>query len=312
MVSEKSGSGYGHKAYKLNKILLLGAIGFLFFAIGVLIFVISYTRSSITAEKREIIQVLNEGNFEQAYILSKNALRNNPVNYFLLTTNGFSAYQLGISQIDSQSRLYYIDRSIISLRKALLHREAANDGDLHYVLGKAYYFKGAYHVDLAIKHLEIADSLSHDARDIPEFLGLLYASIGDYRRSVEAFARAFVPGNPPADRLLLAIARSYFALEEFDMAKNYLRRCIDTSFDSNLINEAHFLLAEIYININDFNNAERQLFSILENTGENAEARFRLGELYNLQGDTTRARAEWRLAVRQDPAHVRARARLNI
>ena len=39
----------------------------------------------------------------------------------------------------------------------------------------------------------------------------------------------------------------------------------------------------------------------------------RIRELDELiKGDTTRARSEWRMAFRQDPSHVRARARLNI
>jgi predicted negative regulator of RcsB-dependent stress response len=37
-----------------------------------------------------------------------------------------------------------------------------------------------------------------------------------------------------------------------------------------------------------------------------------LGELYALQGDTSRARAAWRLALRADPAHIMARTRLSI
>ncbi|MDR2304024.1 MAG: hypothetical protein LBE10_05500 [Treponema sp.] len=37
-----------------------------------------------------------------------------------------------------------------------------------------------------------------------------------------------------------------------------------------------------------------------------------MGLLYSEKGDTTRARAEWRRAVRIDPAHNNARARLNM
>jgi tetratricopeptide (TPR) repeat protein len=62
----------------------------------------------------------------------------------------------------------------------------------------------------------------------------------------------------------------------------------------------------------EYKSAEEQYNVIIETSGENAEVHFQLGELYNLQGDTTRARAEWRLAYRQDPAHAKARARLNI
>jgi len=318
MLFKKKQSQYGSKVYrlifseKLKKIRLLAAFLFLFLAIGLAIHIFSEARTSLTNEKREMLQYWNAENFEKVYILSKNALIDKPVDYFFLTINGFSAYQLGISQINNQDKLFFINECIISLRKALLLKEAANDGRIHYVLGKAYYYKGSDFSDLAIKYLEKANQLSHDAADIPEFLGLSYAMAGDYRSSVEAFTRAFLPGTTPSDNLLLSIARSYIALNEFTMAEGYLRRCIDTSPDSNSVIIARFLLAEIYMNSGNFENAQIQYYSILSDSGENAEVRFQLGELYNLAGDTTRARAEWRLAVRQDPTHARARTRLNI
>ena len=96
------------------------------------------------------------------------------------------------------------------------------------------------------------------------------------------------------------------------MAIAYLKRCIDSSPDSSSIIIARFLLAEIYLKTNELDTAEELYLAILATSGENAEVHFQLGELYNLKGDTTRARSEWRIAYRQDPAHARARARLNI
>ncbi|MDR1839176.1 MAG: hypothetical protein LBQ93_06300 [Treponema sp.] len=263
-------------------------------------------------ERRELLRFWSDGDFEQAYKISKNALLEKPVDYFLLTINGFSAYQLGISQINSYDKLIFIDESIFSLRKALLHKESSGDGRVFYVLGKAYGYKGNEYADLAVKYLEMANSLSYEAKDIPEYLGLAYAAYGDYRNSVAAFSLAFNPENEPSDNLLLSIARSYMAMEEYSMAVGYLKRCIDTSPDSKSIIVSRFLLAEIYKQSGDYENAENQYLSILNEAGENAEVHYQLGELYSIKGDTTRARSEWRIAYRQDPAHQRARARLNI
>jgi tetratricopeptide (TPR) repeat protein len=263
-------------------------------------------------ERRDILRLWNAGEIEQVYEISRLALEERPIDYFLLTINGFSAYQLGISQINSHNMLFFIDESIRSLRKALLLKDSANDGRVYYVLGKAYSNKGSKYADLTIKYLEKSKALSFEAHDIPEFLGLAYAAIGDYRSSIEAFTQAFVPGRSPSDTLLLSIARSYMAMEEFGMAIGYLKRCIDNSPDSRSIIVARLLLADIYKSSGDHDNAEIQYLSILNDTGENAEVRFQLGELYNLRGDTTRARSEWRIAFRQDPTHTRARARLNI
>jgi len=118
--------------------------------------------------------------------------------------------------------------------------------------------------------------------------------------------------NAPTDRLLLEIGDSYFALEEFDMARAYLQHCIEISNNSQVIVSARILLSIIFRRTGDFNEAEKQLLLIMEEAGENAEARYLLGELYALQGDTARARAEWRLALRADPAHSRARSRLSL
>jgi len=101
-------------------------------------------------------------------------------------------------------------------------------------------------------------------------------------------------------------------MEEYNMAVSYLQRCIELSPDSKSIFTARLLLAEVYIHSGDNNNAQAQYQSILSEFGENAEVRYQMGELFNLMGDTTRARAEWRIAYKQDPAHAKARARLNI
>ena len=287
----------------------------IFFSISVVItviFVLFHVRNNMGSERQELLQIWNNGDYEKTYEISKTALLDKPVDYFFLTINGFSAYQMGISQINNQNMLNFINECIFSLRKALLHKESAGDGRVFYVLGKAYGYKGNEYADLAVKYLEKANDLSYPASDIPEYLGIAYAAFGDYRSSVEAFSLAFVPDKSPSDNLLISIARSYMAMGEYNTAFGYLQRCIDISPDSKSVVVSRMLLAEIYGKNGDYDNAETQYLKVLSDSGENAEVRFQLGEIYSLKGDTTRARAEWRLAYRQDPAHARARARLNI
>jgi len=311
MFNDKTLSRHGRQIYLQKKIRTITASLAIIAAIIASIFIIFQVKNSESNEKHELLRIWNEGNYEKAYEISKIALYKNPVDYDLLTMYGFSAYQLGISQINSQNMLFYIDESIFSLRKALLHKEASGDGRIFYVLGKAYGYKGAEYSDLAVKYLEIAGRI-YDAKDIPEYLGLAYAASGDYRNSVASFSRAFSPDKPPSDNLLLSIARSYIAMEEYGMAAGYLKRCIEISPDAKSVVIARFLLAETFRLTDDYNSAEEQYLSILSDSGENAEVHYQLGELYNLKGDTTKARAEWRLAYRQDPAHAKTRARLNI
>jgi len=310
MLSNKTWSSYGRHIYLLKRIRSIGIIFLSVLLLSVSILIIFQLNNNVTNERRELLKVWNDGDFEQAYEISKNYLLEKPVDYFLLTINGFSAYQLGMSQINNQSMLGYINECIFSLRKALMQKESSKDGRVYYVLGKAYGYKGAEYADLAVKYLEIANKLSYNAQDIPEYLGLAYAAYGDYRSSVEAFSRAFVPGMPASDNLLLSIARSYVAMKEYNMALGYLQRCIDTSPDSKAIVTSRFLLAEIYSASGDYERAEEQYMSIISESGANAEVHFQLGEIYSIKGDTTRARYEWRMANRLDPSHARARARL--
>ena len=234
-------------------------------------------------ERKEILRLWEAGLYEEVYGQSQTSLAARPLDYFLLTMHGFAAYQLGVSQINSLNAQRYFDDCLWALRKALLLKDAANDGRLYYVLGKAYNYKGESYADLSVKYLEMARDLSYNAEDIPEYLGLAYVAMGDYRSSVAAFAEALAAQSTrgddrPSGILLLYIARSYFALEEFDQARAYLQRCIDVSPDSRNI----------------------------------AEAYYQLGELYVRQGDAVRARAEWRLAINADPEHREARRRLSM
>jgi tetratricopeptide (TPR) repeat protein len=282
-------------------------------------------------ERRILRQLWKDAAYGEVFDISGTELEKYPLDYFFLTTYGFAAYQLAVAQINNADTRTYLDACIWSLRKALLIRESSKDGGIRYVLGKAYYAKGAAYADLAVKFLEEARDLSYAAWDIPEYLGLAYAGIHDYRRSVAAFTLALNPpeasaegsgdlgGNSPGDGppypqdlLLLTIARSYLELEEWDAAKAYLWRCVETSRDSSRIVTARLLIGEILANSNDRAGAEAQYLTILEESGENAEAHYRLGELYAAGGDATKARFEWRTALRIDPTHRQSRLKLNI
>jgi tetratricopeptide (TPR) repeat protein len=319
MAKERARSEYGYHARRkhLIKTVVLGALA-LVLCVSLAV-VVSGWRSRLGNEEKELLRLWNGGHYDRAFELSRAALENRPADYFLLTLHGFAAYQLAIAQINSFDTLAYVDECIWSLRKALQARSGSDDGRLQYVLGKAYYHKGAGYEDLAIQYLEEARDRSYDAADIPEHLGLLYAATGDYRASVEAFSRALNPpagaegggggGEIPPEHLLLAMARSYLALEEPENATAYLVRCMEISRDSNTVITVRLLLGEILAGAGKLNDAEAQYQAILDEDGENAEAHYRLGELYYARGNLTRTRAELRSALKIDPAHEPARAR---
>jgi len=266
-------------------------------------------RSASRNESRELRDSFESGAFETAYEQSNQMLKKKPLDFFLLTVHGFSAYQLAIAQTNTFDTLSFIDSCIWSLRKALLSRE--NDGRVFYVLGKAYYYKGAGYSDLAVSYLEKAMAAMYRAADIPEYLGLAYASMKDFRSSVEAFSLALTGDVSPSDILLLAIARSYLALDEAEQARAYLIRCLEITKDSKTTAAARLVLGNTLVKTGDVQGAEKEYLKVIEENDDNAEAHYQLGELYALGGDVTRARAEWRRAIRIDPAHGPARSRLN-
>jgi tetratricopeptide (TPR) repeat protein len=316
MANDRFHSDYGvqvHRKQAIHAAVLAVVIGILISCVTV--FFIGW-RSRLGTEKKELLRLWENGAYEEAYRISGEKLVRKPMDYFLLTLHGFSSYQLAVAQINSFDTLTYIDDAVWSLRKALLTRRGEGESRIYYVLGKAYYYKGPSYADLAVKYLEKAREASYKARDIPEYLGLAYAAVHDYRNSVGAFTLAL--GSPeeegnaeayPSDLLLLSIARSYIELDERDTAKAYLLRCIETSKDSDMILSAKLLLGAVLAAAGDTEGAEALYLAVLDEDGDNAEAHFQLGELYALQGDTTRARARWRRAA---PVHALARARLNM
>jgi len=262
-------------------------------------------------DRKEMMRLWAAGDYDEVFTHSQSELDSRPTDYFLLTMYGFSAYQLGISQINSLNAEQYFDKCISALRQAMIDKKSENDGRLYYVLGKAYSYKGENYADSTIKYLERAKELSDSTADIPEYLGMAYFAVGDYRKSVAAFSEALgTSAEGPSGPLLLFIARAYISLEEFDNARPYLQRCIEVSPDFRTVLSARLYLAEALKMNGDIEGAVKQLQEIIAETGDNAEAHYQLGELYALQGNNTRARAEWRLALRADPAHAKARARL--
>jgi tetratricopeptide (TPR) repeat protein len=288
------------------------SIGKILFGIILLVFLLllpaayNKLKSSSSTGRRQLREFFDSGAFEEAYVKSGEMLEEKPLDSFLLTIHGFSAYQMAIAQINTFDTVLYIDDCIWSLRKALLSN--TQDGRVFYVLGKAYYYKGPEYADLAVNYLEKAQGL-YKAGDIPEYLGLAYAVIRDFRNSVASFTLALT--EDPSDLLLLSIARSYLALGEIEPAHAYLLHCLEISRDSKTITAGRLLLGKTLAETGDLRGAEAEYFKLVEEDAENAEAHYQLGELYALEGDATRARAEWRRALRIDPTHGSARSRLN-
>ncbi|MDR1469773.1 MAG: hypothetical protein LBT00_10815 [Spirochaetaceae bacterium] len=308
-MSKRSPYGVTFRRKKLLKLVI--AVVAVAALVGA-VFSVRTLQSKVNRERSETVGYWQAGDYAEAFRASGVQLQSAPMDYFFLRIYGDSAFQLAISQINTSEMVRYIDESIFALRKAAQTPEGIKDGRVYYVLGKAYYFKGAEYADACVEYLEKAKALGWDANDSAEYLGLSYARLEDYRASVAAFAEALnTAGEHPPETLLLAIARSYVELGENAIAESYLVRCLETSRDVDTAVEARLMLGALMRGRDDYDGAEKQYLAILAEAGEKAAARHELGELYFAQGDIARARAEWRKANRIDPAFAPSIARIN-
>jgi len=304
------GFSYERK-YKRRRVLRTACvILILFTAAGAFLFLPGRTGG---VSQKEITAKWKNGDYAGVFRLSDTALKDNPDDFFFLMTNGIAAYQISRTQVNNADILSYTDRAVWALRRALLTQRGREDPRIKYVLGKAYYYKGPFYADLCIKYLEEARKAGYKAEDIPQFLGLAYASVRDYRNSAAAFSEALTePDAENSDTLLLAIARSYIELGEDDTALPYLVRVSEISKDWPIIRTAGILRSGILIRKGDFEAAKAGLLTLLNEGGENAEVCFELGELYNARNDRARARAEWRRSAKLDPSFTPPRERLGL
>jgi tetratricopeptide (TPR) repeat protein len=298
--------------FKRRRLLKLATIIVVSAAVVCAAIFIRNLQTRLNRERSEPLGYWQAGEYAKAFESSGAYLQTAPMDYFFLTVHGYAAFQLAFSQVSASEMMRYIDQCIFSLRKAILTPDGMKDGRVYYVLGKAYYFKGAEYADCSADYLQRAGALSWNASDMAEYLGLSYARLGDYRASVAAFAEALntIGENPPAT-LLLAIARSYVELQEDAIAESYLARCLDTSRDIDSTVEARLMLGGIMRERGEYDAAETHYLAILAEAGENTAARHQLGELYLAMGDVARARSEWRKANRLDPAYAPSIARIN-
>ena len=243
--------------------------------------------------------------YESVYETSKGILRSSPFNNAALTYHGYAAFYLGVSSLDKMNEQNYLDEAINSLRLALLDAQNSLKSQLAYMLGKAYFYKNTvssyYYADLAVKYLELAKARGYKADDIAEYLGLSYAALGMTMDSIASFTEALLVRE--SDTLLFSIAEQYHKAGQNAAAEQYLFRVIKECDDENLVLQSRMLLGSIYIAENKYREATEEFLSVLEKNENSADAHYKLGILYEKQGDMVKARSEWRNALRIQVNH---------
>lgn len=237
-------------------------------------------------------------------------LKKRPFNGEALAMRGFSAYYIFAEQNDFSVSYPYLNDCILHLRLALQRVSSSEKPKIAYMLGKAYYQKGYYYADLAVKYLEYAKNAGVTANDLPEFLGMSASLLGDTEKAIEAFTMALA--EDPSDLLLFALAENYIKIYDEKNAKLYLFETIDKTKDTLLELKCRYLLGSLFLDEGEINDAEKEFNSILEKDETSADAHYGLGLVSEIRGDLIKARAEWRKALKLNPLHEKTRIKLNL
>ena len=154
---------------------------------------------------------------------------------------------------------------------------------------------------MVIYYLLKAKKDGYKADDIPELLGLSYASLGMTMESISAFTEALLVRE--SDILLLSIAEQYHAVGQDNAAEQYLFRISQNCKDEQIILKSHLLMGNIALQRENFEDAEKEFNFILEKNENSADALYGLGVIYESQGDMVKARSEWRKTLRIQNNH---------
>ena len=302
--TEENNSSIVRKPGKLLPALLI-SIAVVSVLSGISIFVyrkINYTihnNPSVTKLASQWSEYDYAGVYETACDLTEKKFLNNTV----YTYRGYAAYYLGVSETDPALAQEYINDSISSLRIALLKAKEKTIPQIKYMLGKAYFYKNIicsyhYYADLVVKYLEDAKALGYKADDIPEYLGISYGQLGMSFESIARFSEALLIRN--SDSLLLSIAEQYYKEGQFAAAKQYLFQVTANAGDDNLLLKGQTLLAKIYLEEQQYDEAKSLFDLILAKNENSADAHYGLGIIYEKKGDLVKARAEWRKTLKID------------
>ncbi len=253
-------------------------------------------------------QLWNEGSYTQLAEKCEKKLSQDPLDPKALVYGGFSYFYLAIGQFTMEEKIPLLNKSIIYLRKVLLLKPIPLENKVQYILGKAYYNKGRYYLDLSIEYLKDSINAGFIQDDSFKYLGLAYGELGMYKKAVYYFLKAL--SNKPDDMLYLVLGQTYYKMENMSTSEKYLLDALESTHDFSIEQKCRFLLGKIYLDENKFDKALKQYNKILEKNRNSADAHYYLGEIYSKLNKKVKARAEWRKALEIDPSHYGALLRL--
>ncbi len=269
------------------------------------------TPVGIRRRNTELLQLWNDGHYDEVLRAAQAILDDEPVDAEALTFGGFAHFYVGLALSERSEQLEHFHRAIILLRRALHVPYASLAAERDYVLAKAYYHRGDEYVDLTVYYMERALERTYDAPDSRTYLGLAHAILGDHEQGVRWFEAALEHAEPDEQTAIrVRAADSYVQLDRYAEARETLLPVIDEPGDESLVLIARNKLAHIEILDRRWDVAARLLSETIELFPQSADAYYYLGIVYEETDRGVQARNLWRTARDIDPDHTDALMRL--
>ena len=138
-------------AATLAVLLVLGAGGVLFFS-GALT---PRARASVEQDM-DLATLWNQGLYSEVASVARQRLVSDPSDAEALLFLGFSSYYQAYYEKTLEERIPLLEESIVALRRVRLLPDVPMTAEVYAVLGQAYYYKGSFYYDLAVRYLEQA------------------------------------------------------------------------------------------------------------------------------------------------------------
>ncbi|MCK4797533.1 MAG: tetratricopeptide repeat protein, partial [Spirochaetes bacterium] len=156
--------------------------------------------------------------------------------------------------------------------------------------------------------LEKSLNMGNKRKDLFYILGLVNLYTGNYKEATKIFIEALKYGE--SELTLLAIGNAFYKDNDFENAKNYIRKVISVSINPKIKEKSYFLMGDILFNEKKYIESKKYFDKVININENNSYAYFYRGEIYYIQNNLIKARAEWRKTLEIDPGHIKALKRI--
>ena len=264
------------------------------------------------ARRPELRELSNEGRYGEVLNWSAEILADQPLDSEALLFRGIAHFhvalaadRVGSGRVRPGSGL---DEAIVALRRARLDENLRYRNEAAYVLGKAYYHKGSYYYESAIRYLTESLRGGGARDDVHEYLGMAHVRTGDLDTGMEHFSIALE--RTPNALLYLSVGQLLQRMERPEEALQHFEAAVEHAQDQAVETRARFMLGALLLENHRYTAARDQYQQILEIDPASADAHVFLGDAHAGLGQVVQARAEWRRARSIDEQHHGANLRL--